>query len=109
MHPKIKKMIYQMHEKESKKRKKSKKDSWFLYILRCYDGSFYTGITKDLENRFNMHNKGKASRYTRVRRPVEMLYQERCGTHSDALMRECAVKALSRKRKKVLVCSPNKD
>jgi len=104
MDPKYKKMIKVMKEKE-KGKKKSLTEKWFLYILRCQDNSFYTGVTKDLERRFKMHESGKASRYTRSRRPVEMIYQEAVGTRAEALVRECAVKALTRKQKQKLVLS----
>ncbi len=80
-------------------------DSWELYILKCRDGSFYTGITTDLERRFKMHQDGKASRYTRTRRPVEVLYHEKCGSRTQALVRECAVKEFSRKKKEELIAS----
>jgi putative endonuclease len=104
MKPKYKRMITRMREKEEQSGDQSKKD-WLLYILRCQDGSFYTGITKNLEARFKMHNDGKASRYTRTRRPVELLYQEFCGSRSQALIRECAVKGLSKTQKNELILS----
>ena len=77
--------------------------NWSLYILKCSDGTFYTGITNDLERRLKMHQTGKASRYTRTRGPVEMLYSETCGNRSSALIRECEVKEWPRKRKESLV------
>ncbi len=80
-----------------------KNNSWILYILRCNDGSFYTGITNDLARRFNQHRDGRASRYTRSRRPVRMVYGELCASRSHALRRESAVKALSRKEKEILI------
>jgi predicted GIY-YIG superfamily endonuclease len=76
---------------------------WFLYILRCRDGSFYTGVTNDIERRLKGHQDGKASRYTRTRRPVVLVYREECGGRSAALARECAVKSLSREAKDALV------
>jgi putative endonuclease len=75
---------------------------WSLYILKCGDGSFYTGITNDLERRFKMHQAGKASRYTRSHGPVEMLYSEKCGDRSSALIRECEVKEWPRVKKAAL-------
>lgn len=80
-------------------------ESWFLYILKCKDGTFYTGVTKDLARRHKMHNDGKASRYTRVRLPVEMIYHEECGSRTQALVRECAVKALPKEKKIALIQS----
>jgi len=77
--------------------------SWSLYILGCSDGSFYTGVTNDIDRRLRAHQEGKASRYTRTRRPVALVYQEECGTRSKSLSRECAVKSLSRRRKEELI------
>jgi putative endonuclease len=76
---------------------------WSLYILKCCDRTFYTGVTNDLDRRFRAHQEGKASRFTRTRRPVEMVYTEECGSRSQALSRECAVKTLSRRAKEDLV------
>jgi len=76
---------------------------WSLYILECRDGSFYTGVTTDIDRRLRMHQEGAASRYTRTRRPVLLVYKEECGTRSLALEREWAVKALSRQRKEELI------
>ena len=85
------------------KSKRKSKETWHLYILQCSDGSFYTGITKDIERRLKEHNQGRASRYTRARRPVRLLYQETCLDRTAALVRECKVKSLSRKAKEELV------
>ena len=76
---------------------------WFVYILRCADDTLYTGITNDLIRRCDQHNAGTASRYTRSRHPVVLVYQETQATRSLALKRELAIKALSRKQKKLLV------
>ena len=108
MDSKYKRMLRVMQEKEKKKRRKKgrakKSDKpWLLYILKCSDNSFYTGITNDLERRLKMHASGRASHYTRTRGPVELLYQEPCATRTQALVRECAVKALPRKKKEELV------
>ena len=78
-------------------------EEWSLYILQCSDGSFYTGITNNLERRFKMHQAGRASRYTRSHGPVEMLYSEPCGDRSSALIRECEVKEWPKKKKVALV------
>lgn len=80
-----------------------KDKSWTLYILSCKDGSFYSGITNDLARRLNQHRDGCASRYTRSRRPVKIVYSESCISRSHALKRECEVKALSRKEKEKLI------
>lgn len=76
---------------------------WMVYIMECSDGSFYTGITNDIERRQQLHNEGTASRYTRSRRPVVLRYQEICGSRSQALIRECSLRLLSRKEKEELV------
>ena len=72
---------------------------WHLYILKCSDGTMYTGITNDLARREAQHNSGTASRYTRSRRPVKIVHQEPRRNRSDALKKEYAVKSLSRKEK----------
>ena len=87
----------------SERAAKKNKPKWFLYILKCKDNTFYTGITTDLERRLTQHNDGSASRYTRSRKPVKIVYSETCDDHSTALKREWAVKKLSREKKEVLV------
>ena len=75
----------------------------FVYILRCADGSLYTGITNDLERRVEQHNAGTASRYTRSRLPVTLEYQEEARNKGSALKRELAIKALTRQAKEKLI------
>lgn len=77
--------------------------NWYLYILRCGDGTLYTGITTDVEKRLETHRLGKGAKYTRGRSPLELTYQEECGSHSEALKREAAVKKLSREQKEILI------
>lgn len=77
--------------------------AWIVYILRCEDGSLYTGITNDLVRRVEQHNAGKASRYTRSRLPVVLVYQELQPSRSLALKREYAIKSLSREEKESLI------
>lgn len=77
--------------------------AWYLYILRCGDGSLYTGITTDVEKRLEAHRSGKGAKYTRGRGPLELVYRELCGTHSQALKRELRVKAMTREEKLLLV------
>ena len=79
--------------------------SWIVYILQCNDGTLYTGITNDLPRRLEQHNAGTASRYTRSRLPVELVYHELQESQSHALKRELAVKALSRQEKESLIKS----
>ena len=76
---------------------------WLVYILRCRDGSLYTGITNDLDKRLKAHAAGKASRYTRSRLPVTLAYTEPQPTKSRALKREAAIKRLSRQAKLAMV------
>lgn len=78
-------------------------NKWYLYILRCGDGSLYTGITTDVAKRLEAHRSGKGAKYTRGRGPLELVYQEECGDHSQALKRELAVKALSRPEKLLII------
>ena len=81
-------------------------DTWLVYILRCADGSLYTGITKDMDRRCEQHNAGTASRYTRSRLPVHVVYQESQASQSLALKREAAIKAMSRQAKESLILIP---
>lgn len=81
----------------------TKTAEWFVYILRCADDSLYTGITKDLTRRCDQHNAGTASRYTRSRLPVELVYEELQPSRSLALKRELAIKALTRQKKELLI------
>ena len=77
--------------------------TWWVYLLTCGDGTLYTGITNDLSRRYDQHNDGTASRYTRSRLPVVMVYQEVQASRSLALKRELAIKSLSRQQKKSLI------
>jgi len=75
----------------------------YAYILQCADGTFYTGWTNDLKKRLAAHNNGTASKYTRVRRPVSMVYYESFETKEDAMRREYAIKQLTRSEKLMLI------
>jgi putative endonuclease len=78
--------------------------AYTVYILECADGTYYTGITTDLERRVEEHNHSdKGARYTRSRRPVTVRYHETCADKSDALKREIAIKKLSRAAKTRLI------
>jgi predicted GIY-YIG superfamily endonuclease len=77
--------------------------TWFLYIVRCADGSLHTGITNNVPRRCKQHNAGTASRYTRSRLPVELIYQESQPNRSVALKRELAVKSMPREKKESLI------
>ena len=74
-------------------------NTWKLYILRCGDGSLYTGITTDVAKRLEVHRSGKGAKYTRGRGPLELVYEEECGDHSAALKREVEIKKMSREEK----------
>jgi putative endonuclease len=75
----------------------------FVYMLSCRDGSFYTGAAKDLEARVREHEAGRASRYTRARLPVRLVWSRRVRTWSRALREEWRIKQLSRREKEALV------
>ena len=72
---------------------------WCLYLVECSDRTLYTGITNDLQRRLGQHNNGTASRYTRSRLPVKLVYREGCRDKSGALKKEYRMKSLSRKAK----------
>ncbi len=72
---------------------------WFVYMVRCADGTLYTGATTDVPARVAAHNAGRGARYTASRRPVCEVYQEGCESRSAALAREAAIKALPRSAK----------
>lgn len=75
----------------------------YTYILKCQDGSLYTGWTNDLEKRVQVHNAGKGAKYTKTRRPVELVYWEEYETKNEAMKREYAIKHMSRREKEKLV------
>lgn len=75
----------------------------YTYILRCADGSLYTGWTNDLARRLKAHNQGVASKCTRSRRPVELVYHECFDTKAEAMRREVQIKRLSREEKLRLI------
>lgn len=72
---------------------------YIVYILRCGDGSLYTGITTDLKRRVAVHNSGRGAKYTRSHLPVTPVYWETASDKSNALRRELEIKALSREKK----------
>ncbi len=97
-------MIQGLIKKAKKKRGKlGGQESWSLYILQCSDGTFYTGIAKNLAKRFEAHSAGKGAKYTRTRRPLTLIYQEFCKGRAAALVREYEVKSFSRKKKEALI------
>lgn len=78
-------------------------NDYFTYILRCADGSLYTGWTNDLQHRLTAHNSGRGAKYTRARRPVTLVYWEILSTKSEAMRREWAIKHLTRAEKLALI------
>jgi putative endonuclease len=77
----------------------------FVYIVRCRDGTYYTGYTTDLAKRIKAHNNGTGAKYTRGRGPVELLYMEECSSKEAAMQREWAIKSLTRQEKQRLIDS----
>ena len=77
--------------------------SYFTYIVRCGDGTLYTGWTDDIEKRLGAHNKGVGSRYTRARLPVELAYTEEFASKNEAMRRERAIKKMTRTAKLNLI------
>ena len=76
---------------------------FYCYILECADGTFYTGWTTDPERRTRMHNSGQGARYTRMRRPVSLVYVETLPDRSSAMKRELAIKRMNRAAKQRLI------
>ncbi len=76
---------------------------WFIYILRCSDGTLYTGYTTDVESRLKKHNAGKGAKYTRSRLPVVVCYTESLDSKSLAMKREYRIKKLTRAQKLALI------
>ena len=76
---------------------------WYVYVLRCGDGSLYTGVTTDVTSRVRVHNAGKGAKYTRSHLPVELAYSEAAEDRSTALQREAEIEKLPRKEKRELI------
>jgi len=83
-------------------KKRGRKD-WTIYILRCGDGSLYTGIAKDVRARVKQHSEGRGAAYTRTRLPVKLVYQQKSLTRSRALIREAQIKAMPRFKKEEII------
>jgi predicted GIY-YIG superfamily endonuclease len=88
-----------MPKMDRKSKTRPSGEKWFVYVVQCADGSLYTGITKDVVRRCRQHNAGTASRYTRSRHPVKLVYHEVHPSQSSALKREAAIKAMNRRGK----------
>jgi putative endonuclease len=81
------------------------KGTAFVYIVRCSDGTLYTGYARDAQARVATHNRGRGAKYTAGRRPVRLVYVEACRSRGAALSREYAVKCLTRAGKEALVAA----
>jgi len=77
--------------------------SCYTYIVQCADGTYYTGWTTDIERRIKTHNAGRGAQYTRIRRPVTLVYHEPQPDRSSAMKREYAIKAMPRQKKQKLI------
>ncbi len=89
-------------------KRRGRKD-WAVYILRCRDGSLYTGIAKNVQARVRQHSEGRGAAYTRTRLPVQLLYQQEGLTHSKALIREAQIKAMPRSKKEEIILAKPGD
>ncbi len=87
----------------AKAERRPPRSEWYVYLLRCGDGSLYAGATNDLARRLEAHGRGSGGRYTRSRLPVALVFSERARDHGAALRREAALKRLSRAEKLALV------
>jgi predicted GIY-YIG superfamily endonuclease len=88
--------------------KRKGRKEWTVYILRCGDGSLYTGIAKNVQARVNQHGEGRGAAYTRSRLPVTLVYQQEGMTHSKALIREAEIKAMPRSKKEELISTDSR-
>lgn len=77
--------------------------AWYVYILRCGDGTLYTGITDNVARRLSVHRAGKGAKYTRGRGPLELVYQEEQPDKGSALRREREIKQLRRAQKEEII------
>ena len=85
--------------------------AYWVYIVECADGTYYTGIARDVQRRLMEHNgaNGKGARYTSARRPVALIYEVSCETRSEALRAEIRIKRLSRREKEMLIARRPRD
>lgn len=80
---------------------------WWVYIVKCSDGTFYTGVSNNLKARIKKHNSGEGAKYTQSRRPVELVYKEKSLDRSRSLKREIEIKKLKRSKKLELINTLN--
>lgn len=76
--------------------KKARLRTWWVYLVRCADGTLYCGASNDMNKRLQAHNTGAGAKYTRGRTPVKLVFKKRCGTKSQALITEARIKHLKR-------------
>jgi predicted GIY-YIG superfamily endonuclease len=81
----------------------NKKDKYYIYILKCSDGSLYIGWSHDVDKRLALHNAGRGAKYTRSRLPVKLVYSQVCSSKQDAMRQEREIKKLSRAQKLSLI------
>lgn len=94
---------YKKLEKSKDKISKLEANSHFVYILRCSDGTLYTGKAIDLGARLEVHNSGKGAKYTRSKLPVELVYSEEFKSNREAAQRECEIKKFTKAQKEQLI------
>jgi putative endonuclease len=82
--------------------------SFYVYILKCFDGSFYTGYTKDIDQRTKQHSTGKGAKYTKAHPPESLAYVEVFDNRGKAMRREREIKKLSHQQKQALIISQKK-
>ena len=86
---------------------KSKESSWCVYILKCSDNTYYTGISNDIKRRIQQHETNKGAKYTKGRGPFSLVYQDKCKDRSDASRKECVIKKLPLAKKISLISAYN--
>ena len=86
---------------------KSKQSSWCVYILKCSDNTYYTGITNNIKRRIKQHETNKGAKYTKGRGPFALVYQDKCKDRSDASRKECVIKKLPLAKKISLISAYN--
>lgn len=86
-------------------RKPTESKGWFCYLLKCADGTYYTGVAPDLQERLRKHNAGRGAKYTRGRRPVRLVWSRLCDSYAQARALEAQLKGWSRERKQRLVAA----
>jgi len=86
-----------------KRKKFIRKSKFFVYILQCQDGTYYTGYTPNLKRRLRLHNEGKGAKYTRDRRPVKLVWHKEYKYFKKAFKKEIAIKKMTRKQKEKLI------